>query len=168
MKEPLNRPPPRQANFNTVAAVLTVLFGLVLLWSIPHQVEQPPMIFGQRMIALDPALTPTIVAAGFVLVGILYIPVSLKLRENNGLRETGAVGLINVTVAVMMMLAYSWAMTPLGFVPSSSLLIMALGLFFNWRDIVMLTVLAISAPLVIFHVFSRLFGVYLPPVPWLG
>ncbi|WP_162300883.1 tripartite tricarboxylate transporter TctB family protein [Alkalilacustris brevis] len=168
MHEPTRQPPARQVNFNTVAALLTVAFGLALLWIIPHQVEQPPLIFGQRMIALDPALFPNLVAVGFVLVGLLYIPASLMLRERNGFRDTAPGGVRNVVASVAMMLAYSWAMTPLGFVPSSMLLILAMGLFFNWRDFAMLIVVAIAAPLIIYQVFSRLFGVYLPNVPWLG
>ena len=155
----------RQYNFNVVAAAGFVLFGLVLFLITPYQVEEPVLIFGQSLNALDPTLFPRVVAAGFVLLGLWYLAIGFGLQERNGFRDVDRQGYRNVGVSVGAFALYAVAMEPLGFVLSSTLLIFGLSVFYGARSPVLVALVGISVPALIYLVFTRLLQVFLPEFP---
>ena len=54
---------------NLVTGFLSVLLGLVIIYLIPSQLEQPVLIFGQSSAETDPELFPGIVAVLLIIFG---------------------------------------------------------------------------------------------------
>lgn len=154
-------------NFNSVAAIVSILFAIFLFLIIPHQIETPLIVFGQSLNALDPALFPRIVAAGFLVLGIWYFFKSFKIEETNGLRTLDGDGYVNVGVSLAAFGAYALLMEPLGFVPSSAMLVAGLAVFYGVRDLALVLAVSIGVPTTVFFVFTRGLKVFLPEIPWL-
>ena len=155
----------KRPNFNIVSAVFFVLFGILLYLITPYQVEEPVIIFGQSLNALDPTLFPRILAVGFVLLGGWYAVVSLGLRERNGFRDLDRQACINVGVSIGAFALYAVAMEPLGFVLSSVLLILGLSAFYGARNLFLIALVGIGVPITIYMIFTRLLQVFLPEFP---
>jgi CubicO group peptidase (beta-lactamase class C family) len=56
-------------------------------------------------------------------------------------------------------------MEPLGFIPSSALLIGGLSVFYGIRNIALTLAISLGVPTLMFYVFTRLLKVYLPEIP---
>ena len=63
--------------------------------------------------------------------------------------------------------AYANLMVPLGFIPSSIILIAALSYFYGIRSIVLIILIATGVPTSIYLIFTRGLKVFLPEIPWL-
>lgn len=153
-------------NFNTVSAIFFVLFSGLLFVLIPTQIEKPLIILGQSP-GVDPALFPHIVASGFGLLGVWFFIKSFKLQERNGLRDLDKEAIINVSTSVAVFLAYALLMEPIGFIPSSALMIFGLAVFYGIRNLALIAVISISVPTVTYFIFTRGLKVFLPEIPGL-
>jgi putative tricarboxylic transport membrane protein len=152
----------RRSNFNTIAALAFIVFGIVLFIVIPQQVDRPTLLFGQTPSGLDPDLFPRLVAGGFFALGLWYLVRSFRLAEKNGFVELDREAALNVGLTLVALLAYALLMEPLGFIASSILLVAFLSTFYGNRNIVLGALASIGVPLGIFFVFTRLLRVSLP------
>ena len=152
-------------NFNTAIAIGFVVLAVALFIAIPTQIETPLVIFGQSLNALDPKLFPSIVAAGFLILGCIYVFTSLSMNDENGLAKLDREAVVNVSVSVAAFAAYAALMEPLGFIPSSALLIGGLSVFYGLRNIVLTLAISFGVPTLMFYVFTRALKVYLPEIP---
>lgn len=154
-----------RSNFNSWAGVLAVGFGLFLLLIMPHEIEEPPRLFGQSTSALSPKLFPSIVAGLFVLIGAWLAIAGFGLRERNGLRLLSREAVTNIAVSLALMLVYALALEPLGFILSSALIALALALYYGARNPFAIALVTIGVPVAIYAVFTRLLHVFLPEMP---
>jgi hypothetical protein len=152
-------------NFNTVIAIGFVVLAVLLFLAIPTQIETPLVIFGQSLNALDPKLFPSIVAAGFLILGCVYVVTSLSMNDENGLAKLNREALVNVSVSVAAFAAYAALMEPIGFVPSSALLIGGLSVFYGLRNILLTLTISLGVPTLMYFVFTRALKVFLPEIP---
>lgn len=155
----------KRLNFNVISAVLFVLFGIVLFLITPYQVEEPVVVFGQSLNALDPTLFPRVLAVGFFVLGIWYFIKSFGLRERNGFRDVDRHGYVNVLVSLVAFALYAMAMEPLGFVLSSVLLVVGLAFFYGARNPILIALVGIGVPVTVYMIFTRLLQVFLPEFP---
>lgn len=153
-------------NFNTISALGFIAFSVLLFVLIPTQIEKPLLILGQSP-GLDPALFPQIVASGFGGLGVWFFFKSLKMREPNRLLDLDREAILNVGVSVAVLLAYALLMEPLGFIPSSALMIGGLALFYGIRSYLVVLIVAVSVPSATYFVFTRGLKVFLPEMSYL-
>jgi hypothetical protein len=152
-------------NFNSVIAFLCAALGIAIFVAIPSQVQEPPRFFGQSSTGLSPKIFPTIVAAGFIIIGAIYGVASLKLREVNHLATLTAQNVTNLAVTVVIMLAYVFLLRPIGFVASSIVVATSISLYYGSRDPIGIGIVGVLAPLAIFTLFTKYLSVFLPPFP---
>lgn len=151
-------------NFNTVSAIGFIAFSILLFVIIPTQIEKPLLILGQSP-GLDPALFPQIVAGAFGFLGIWFLTKSRKMAEPNGLKALDREAIVNVSVSVAVFLAYALLMEPIGFIPSSALMIFGLSLFYGIQNIPLVAVIAIGVPSATYFIFTKGLKVFLPEIP---
>ena len=152
----------RRFNYNTIAALLFVVLGIVLLVIIPHQVDRPTLLFGRAPSGLDPDLFPRLVAGGLILLGVWYFFVGREMTDASAFHELDREAVINVLVTLAVLTAYALLMTRIGFTVSSVLVIAALSTFYGNRSIVLGLIFSVGVPVAIFYTFTRLLGVSLP------
>ncbi len=141
--------------------------GAFILLVIPEQIEKPLIIFGQSLNTLDPTLFPSIVAWGFIVLGAWGVYCSFSIDETNGLADLDREAFFNVGVTIAALFAYANLMVPLGFIPSSIILIAALSYFYGIRSIVLIILIATGVPTSIYLIFTKGLKVFLPEIPWL-
>lgn len=151
-------------NFNTISALGFIAFSIALFLLIPSQIEKPLIILGQSP-GLDPALFPQIVAGAFGLLGIWFFIKSKKMTEHNGLRDLDADAIVNVSVSVGVFLAYALLMEPIGFIPSSALMIFGLSVFYGIRNYLLIAAVSIAVPSTTYFIFTKGLKVFLPEMP---
>jgi putative tricarboxylic transport membrane protein len=152
-------------NFNTAIALLSIALGLAIWFLIPLQVQEPPRFFGRSSSGLSPKIFPSLVAAGFVVIGAVYFIASLRLREVNHLATLTMQNLINLAVTVVIMVAYVLLLRPIGFVASSVIVATSISLYYGSRDPIGIGIVGLLAPFAIFTLFTRYLSVSLPPFP---
>lgn len=157
--------PARSFNFNTVSGVFFVVLSIVLFLIIPEQIEKPLIVFSANKHDLKPTLFPQLVAAGFGGLGIWLFFKSFSIREDNQLKKLDQEAIINVSVILLAMAAYSPMMVQIGFVVSSALSIAFMSTFFGNRNFVLTALVSVTVPVAIFFVFTKLLATYLPPFP---
>lgn len=151
-------------NFNTVSAIGFIAFSILLFVLIPSQIEKPLLILGQSP-GLDPKLFPQIVAGAFGLLGIWFLVKSPRMAEPNGLKSLDMEAIVNVSVSVAVFIAYALLMEPLGFIPSSALMISGLTLFYGIRNYLLIVVVSLAVPSVTYFIFTKGLKVFLPEMP---
>ena len=160
-----NPEPVRRYNFNTVAAVVFIVFAIVLFFITPYQVEKPAIVFGQSLNALDPTLFPRIVAIFLLGLGGWLFFESFSLTERNGFRDLDREAYVNVGVSVGAFTLYAVLMEPLGFILSSILLVGGLSIFYGVRNLLLVAAVSILVPVAIYFTFTRMLQVFLPAFP---
>ena len=155
----------RRLNFNGIAGLTFTVAGIALFFITPYQVEKPVIVFGQSLNALDPTLFPRIVAVGVFGLGIWLFFKSFSLTERNAFRDLDREACLNVGVSVVAFTLYALLMEPLGFIPSSILLVAGLSFFYGIRNIVLVAAVSIIVPVAIYFVFTRALQVFLPEFP---
>lgn len=155
-------------NTDTCIAAFTILLGVVIWLLIPHQVDQPRAFFGQINQGMSPSLFPQFAAAGFVIIGGLYLLFSFEMDSHNGFADLNMQDYVGIATVLVFMTAYAVLLQPLGFVISSGLTALAIALFYGSRNIIGITIVALVAPLLIYFMFTRLLSVSLPAFPWVS
>ncbi|WP_127143038.1 tripartite tricarboxylate transporter TctB family protein [Pelagibacterium montanilacus] len=157
---------PLRLNFNVWLAIGMIVFGVAVWLLIPSQVDEPPTMFGQPAPGMSPALFPQMAAAGFVIVGVLYLIWSAKIAVVNGFASLPRSAYLNIGVVLITMIAYVVLLRPLGYAIASSLTALAITLYYGSRNIFGIVIVGIIAPLAIYFLFTRYLSVSLPPFPW--
>ncbi len=152
-------------NFNAILALCTIVFGIAIVILTPYQVDVRPVLLGMGTTGLDPATFPMMIGGGFVLVGILYLIQSRTLHERNLFRDLDRDALINVSVTLLVGVAYVLILVPLGFVIASALCVASLAIFYGARNWLVIAFVAIGVPAVLFEAFTRILLVSLPGLP---
>ena len=147
--------------------MLFVGLGAIILLIIPSQIEKPLVIFGQSDNALNPNLFPSLVAIGFLLLGIWGFVKSFSIDEPNGLANLDREAYLNVGVIIVALFSYALLMVPLGFIPSSALLAGGLSYFFGTRNLPMIILVCVGVPVSVYFIFTRGLKVFLPEIPWI-
>lgn len=157
--------PAKRYNFNTVAAVFFIAFAIFLFVVTPYQVEEPAVVFGQSLNALDPTLFPRIVAVFLLGLGGWLFFESFSLRERNGFRDLDREAYVNVGVSIGAFTVYAILMEPIGFILSSVLLVFGLSIFYGVRNLLLAGAVSVVVPVAIYYVFTRMLQVFLPAFP---
>ena len=152
----------RRFNFNTIAALVFILLGVVMFVIIPHQVDRPTLLFGQAPSGLDPDLFPRLVAGGLILLGLWFAVTSFGIEETNGFAELDVEALVNVGVTLAVFVLYALLLSRIGFIVTSAAVIGALTTFYGNRNIWLGLLFSIGVPVLIFVVFTRVLLVSLP------
>lgn len=152
----------RELNFNGALALGTVALSLIIFALIPSQIERPPMLFGQSEGPLTPAFFPTLVATSLLVLGLLYLWQSPRLKEINGFRELTRTAYWNVAVTMALLVLYSLILVPLGFLLASGIVMALLSLFLGARHWPSIALVAIGLPIAIYAVFRYGLSVGLP------
>jgi hypothetical protein len=153
-------------NFNSAAALISIALGITIFALIPHQVEEPPVFFGQSSSGISPKLFPQIAAVGLIVIGIAYFFTSFRMNEPNGFLELPTSAYVNLAVAVAAMIAYVTLLLPLGYALSSALVAIAFSVYYGSRNLLGIALIGIGAPFAIYYLFTRVLSVSLPPLPW--
>ena len=101
---------------NLVTGSLSVLLGLIIIYLIPTQLEQPVLIFGQSSAETDPELFPGIVAALLILFGLYTAIFDRKALSWNSWPQISKESLKNVSITILSIIIYSILFEKLGFV----------------------------------------------------
>lgn len=155
----------RWANFNSYAAIAFVALGIAMFILIPYEIEKPMIIMGQSLNALDPTLFPKIVAASFVGLGLWFFWKSRWIGESQSFTELDREAWVNVSVTFAALIAYATLMEPIGFVPSSALLVGGLSVFYGARNAAIVGAICLGVPIATYYLFTRALKVSLPEIP---
>jgi putative tricarboxylic transport membrane protein len=152
-------------NAQTVIATAAILFGIFLYLIIPYEVGQQRFAFGMPISDLDPALFPTLIAIAFLVVGAWYFFASFGMPSANGLRELNSRAWLNISICILLSLAYAFLLVPLGFLVSSAAIIAITAVFYGGRNIVGLAIVSIGVPVFLYIIFTKYLLVGLPAFP---
>jgi len=157
----------RKLNFNSYVSLLFFGLGAFILFVIPSQIEKPLIIFGQSLNALNPTMFPSLVALGFLGLGAWSFYESFSIDETNGLANLDREAIINVGVSIAALFAYALLMVPLGFIPSSAILVGGLSYFYGTRNIMLVLFVSITVPSSVYFIFTKGLKVFLPEISWM-
>ena len=151
---------------NLLCGIISILFGIFIYYKIPTEVEKPVLIFGQSSSEIDPQIVPTIVALMFLIFGLYTAFFEKDAKISNSWPKVTKQILINISTTIICLILYSILFEYLGFVISSVLLILSLGIFMGNVNFKYLTVISILFPLSIFFLFVNVMHVFLPEFPF--
>ena len=151
---------------NLLCGIISILFGIFIYYKIPTEVEKPVLIFGQSSSEIDPQIVPTIVALMFLIFGLYTVFYEKDAKISNSWPKVTKQILINISTTIICLILYSILFEYLGFVISSTLLILSLGTFMGNVNFKYLTVISILFPLSIFFLFVNVMHVFLPEFPF--
>ena len=151
---------------NLLCGIISILFGIFIYYKIPTEVEKPVLIFGQSSSEIDPQIVPTIVALMFLIFGLYTVFYEKDAKISNSWPKVTKQILINISTTIICLILYSILFEYLGFVISSVLLILSLGIFMGNVNFKYLTVISILFPLSIFFLFVNVMHVFLPEFPF--
>ena len=151
---------------NLLSGLISILFGIFIYSKIPTEVEKPVLIFGQSSSEIDPQIVPTIVALMFLIFGLYTAFYEKDAKISNSWPKVTKQILINISTTIICLILYSILFEYLGFVISSVLLILSLGIFMGNVNFKYITVISILFSLSIFFLFVNVMHVFLPEFPF--
>ena len=152
---------------NFISGIISVLLGIFIYLKIPTEVEKPVLIFGQSSSEIDPQIVPTIIASMFFVFGIYTIIFEKNSNVSNTWPKLSRQVLINISVTVTLLFIYALLFQFLGFVISSTLLIISLSTFMGNINLKYVILISTLFPLIIFFMFVNVMHVFLPEFPFL-
>lgn len=153
-------------NFNTVVAVLFLLFWSVMFFIIPYQIQKPMLFMGRALMGLEPTLFPRIAVLALIGLNIWFFIISFRIEEKNLFKEVTKDGYFRVIASLVVFGAYALLFEPLGFVLSSFLVAASLSTYYGNRNVLVGIVVSVGIPMGIYFVFTRLLKVSLPEFPF--
>jgi putative tricarboxylic transport membrane protein len=151
-----------RTNFNTVVAIILMVFSIIVFILIPYQIEKPKLLTGRSLSGLTPSLFPRLSIVGLFILSVCYLVFSPRMEEKNLFKELKAKSLVRVLVTVAVFMVYALLFEPLGFILSSALMVCALTFYYGNRNILIMLLVVVGAPLVIYFIFTHLLQVSLP------
>ena len=151
---------------NLLSGIISILFGIFIYYKIPTEVEKPVLIFGQSSSEIDPQIVPTIVALMFLIFGLYTVLYEKNSKISNNWPNITKKLLINISTTIFCLFIYSILFQYLGFVISSFLLILSLGIFMGNINFKYISLISIIFPLSIFFIFVNVMHVFLPEFPF--
>jgi hypothetical protein len=153
-------------NFNTAVALFFILFSIGVLLLIPYQIEKPRLFMGRELMPLKPHWFPEVTLFGLLGLSVWYLIQSFRLHEENLFKELEKGGYARVIVTLVACVAFTSLLEPLGFVVSSTLLVLFLSIYYGNRNVfILITIIAVTVA--IYLIFTRGLHVSLPESPFL-
>ncbi len=149
-------------NFNTVVAIVLMVFSIIVFILIPYQIEKPKLLMGRSLSGLTPSLFPRLSIVGLFILSVCYLAFSPKMEEENLFKALKANSLVKVLVTVVVFIAYALLFEPLGFMLSSALVVCFLTIYYGNRNIFIMLLVVVGAPLAIYFMFTHILLVSLP------
>jgi putative tricarboxylic transport membrane protein len=149
-------------NFNTVVAIILLVFSIIVFILIPYEIEKPRLLTGRSLSGLTPSLFPRLSVVGLFILSVCYLVFSPRMVEKNLFKELKAKSLVRVLVTVAVFMVYALLFEPLGFILSSALVVCALTLYYGNRNILIMLLVVVGAPLAIYFIFTHILQVSLP------
>ena len=149
-------------NFNSVVAIVLMVFSIIVFILIPYQIEKPKLLMGRSLSGLTPSLFPRLSIVGLFILSVCYLVFSPKMEEENLFKALKANSLVKVLVTVVVFIAYALLFEPLGFILSSALMVFFLTLYYGNRNIFIMLLVVVGAPLAIYFMFTHILLVSLP------
>jgi len=84
------KPWKEKINFNTVAAIILIVFSITAFILIPYQIEKPKLFMGRSLSTLTPSLFPRLSIIALFILSVFYFFQSTQLREKNLFKELEA------------------------------------------------------------------------------
>jgi len=156
------RPWKDKVNFNTVVAIILIVFSVTAFILIPYQIEKPKLFMGRSLSSLTPSTFPRLAIIALFILSVFYLFTSTRMTEKNLFRELGTKSFVRVLVTIFVFLGYALSFEPLGFVLSSALMVGILTIYYGNRKILLAALIVIGAPLVIYFIFTHALQVSLP------
>ncbi len=155
----------QRINYNTVTALIFIVFWTVMFFMVPYQIQKPKLFLGRSLMGLQPTLFPQLATLGLIGLNIWYLIISFRLQEKNLFKELKKENLFKVIASLVVFIAYALLFEPLGFVFSSFLVVASLSTYYGNRNIIIGLLVSLGVPLGIYFVFTRLLKVSLPEFP---
>ena len=149
-------------NFNAFVAIILMVFSIIVFVLIPYQIEKPRLLTGRSLSGLAPSLFPRLSIVGLFILSVCYLVFSPKMEEKNLFKELNARSLVRVFVTVAVFMFYALLFEPLGFILSSALVVCILTLYYGNRNIFIMLLVVVGAPLAIYFIFTHTLQVSLP------
>ena len=153
-------------NFNTILAVFFILFSITFYILIPYQIEKPKLFMGRALDAMEPTVFPRLSIIFLFAMSVWYLIFSFYFTEENFFKKLGLKAYVRVFITLLIAFAFTQLFETLGFVLSGILAVSALTIFFGNRNIFVIGIVGIGAPLAVFFIFTRLLKVSLPEFPF--
>jgi putative tricarboxylic transport membrane protein len=149
-------------NFNSVVAIVLMVFSIIVFILIPYEIEKPRLLAGRSLSDLTPSFFPRLSIVGLFILSVCYLVISPKMEEENLFKELKAKSLVRVLVTVAVFVVYALLFEPLGFILSSALMVCTLTLYYGNRNIFIMLLVVVGAPLAIYFIFTHILQVSLP------
>lgn len=149
-------------NFNTVVAIILIVFSIAAFILIPYQIEKPKLFMGRSLTTLTPSLFPRLSIIALFILSVFYFFQSTQMIEKNRFKELGAGSFTRVVVTMIVFVGYALLFEPLGFVLSSALMVVILTFYYGNRNILVTLIVVVGAPLAIYFIFTHTLQVSLP------
>jgi len=152
-------------NFNTVVAIILIVFSIVTFFLIPYQIEKPKLFMGRSLSSLTPSLFPRLGVIALFIFSLWYLFNSTKIKEKNLFRDLNPRNIVRILVTTVVCAGYALSFEPLGFVLSSALVVGLLSTYYGNRNIFVALLVTAGAPLAIYFIFTHALRVSLPEGP---
>lgn len=134
--------------------------GLIFLGSL---VAAPKVLLGRSLTAIAPSLFPSLVLGGLALLSALFLLRAVRRPSKTASGEgVERPGLGRAFLLFTIMLFYALAMTPLGFLLSTVLVLAAISFLVGNRSPLQIALVSIISPILLYLVATRLLAVSLP------
>jgi len=156
----------KKINFNTILALFFILFSVTFYILIPYQIEKPKLFMGRALDAMEPTVFPRLSIIFLFAMSVWYLIFSFYFTEENFFKKLGARAYVKVLITLLIAFAFTQLFETLGFVLSGILAVSALTIFFGNRNIYVIGIVGIGAPVAVYFIFTRLLRVSLPEFPF--
>jgi len=149
---------------------LAVVFGIILFFVIPRAIVVPGNI---KIISLRPDFWPGTLCVAIIVISFFLVLVSYyekqvsknppeRLTSSPPIPVTKSFEIVKPLVVIIGLIAYYYALEPLGIIISSILALFGLALLYGERKFSTLIPLAILLPIILYFFFSKVANIPLP------
>ena len=149
-------------NFNTIVALIFIVFWGGVYFIIPHQIAKPKLFLGRSLMGLEPTLFPTISVVSIVCLSLWYLFISRSIDEKIGFIDLDKGQIIKILVTIAAFCAYTLMFDRLGFIISTILFACPLTIYLGTRNPFVIILVGLICPVSIYLLFTTLMHVYLP------
>lgn len=148
------------------------LAALLALFTLPHLVAAPKLLFGRSLSAIEPSFFPYItltlvailsaVLISFSWVGSRKMTQQAVLDNNDSVVHENRTGFLRTVIFFVLLTSYGLMLKPVGFLISSFLVICATSIMLGNRNWLQILLLAVFAPICLYLLATRAMLVSLP------
>jgi putative tricarboxylic transport membrane protein len=142
-----------------IEGTIIVGIGVTLIVLTPLAVAEAHAMLRQQ---LSPRFIPTLVGIGLVLTGAALFVLAFFGRVKEQPAQFSREGTIRVVSAFLLLVAYGYLFTIVGFVVTSAVFLALFAYLFGARSIPKVAAITVVCPIAVWLVFERVFNVPLP------